>query len=325
MKSFAIILVLAFSIAAQSSDLERGIDLYRNGNVASALVVLDKLARGAGKSDGRVWNYIGLSHLKMDDYQEAQNAFEKAVKLSPNDATIRSNYAFSLLLQRKTKKARTEVTNAIEIDPNNSAAYFIRATARFWDSNIAEATEDVDKALSIQPDFSAAVSLRADILMSRLAASVRGGVTPETMTYLSEAIRILEDCNRRCTDASGKAGRESRIAGLYAFDEYFRAGNGIESDDGPSEPGETKVKILTKPRPGYTDAARVGNVQGNIVILALFDVSGRVTQAMIVKPLGSGLDENALRATMLIRFEPATKDGKPIPAVKRVEYSFSIF
>jgi len=45
---------------------------------------------------------------------------------------------------------------------------------------------------------------------------------------------------------------------------------------------------------------------------------------LVVKPLGFGLDEEAVKAARKIKFQPATKDGKPVSIVKRVQYSFSI-
>jgi outer membrane biosynthesis protein TonB len=46
---------------------------------------------------------------------------------------------------------------------------------------------------------------------------------------------------------------------------------------------------------------------------------------MVVKPLSHGLNEEAVRAARAIKFNPATKDGKPVSVVKQIEYSFSIY
>jgi TonB family protein len=60
-------------------------------------------------------------------------------------------------------------------------------------------------------------------------------------------------------------------------------------------------------------------------LLVGFSADGTVRHILIVKPLGFGLNEQAVRAARGIKFEPATKDGKPVSVVKQVEYSFSIY
>ncbi|MEP6903984.1 MAG: energy transducer TonB, partial [Actinomycetota bacterium] len=74
----------------------------------------------------------------------------------------------------------------------------------------------------------------------------------------------------------------------------------------------------------YTDQARRAKVTGKIVIAVLFAANGKVTQTIIIKPLGYGLDEEAVRAAKGIKFEPLVKNGKPVSVVKIVEYGFSI-
>ena len=56
-----------------------------------------------------------------------------------------------------------------------------------------------------------------------------------------------------------------------------------------------------------------------------FSESGRVTHTLILKGLGGGLNENAVKAARQIKFEPATKDGKPFSQIKILEYSFAIY
>ena len=55
------------------------------------------------------------------------------------------------------------------------------------------------------------------------------------------------------------------------------------------------------------------------------DASGKVTHLIVIKPLGYGLDEEAVKAAKAIRFEPFMRDGKPVSVVKRIEYSFTIY
>jgi TonB family protein len=85
------------------------------------------------------------------------------------------------------------------------------------------------------------------------------------------------------------------------------------------------IKILSKPRPSYTDAARQSGIEGVVRLMIGFSEDGKIKHIMVVKPLSHGLNEEAVRAARAIKFNPATKDGKPVSVVKQIEYSFSIY
>lgn len=93
----------------------------------------------------------------------------------------------------------------------------------------------------------------------------------------------------------------------------------------PIDPTITPMKILTKPTPRYTDKARSDNISGTITMALFFAETGRITHALILKGLGSGLNSEALRAAYAITFEPAKKDGKPFSQIKIVTYNFTIY
>ena len=69
----------------------------------------------------------------------------------------------------------------------------------------------------------------------------------------------------------------------------------------------------------------MNQLQGNITVAVLFGASGRVEMVLMLKGLERGLDKNAVAAARKIRFEPQTKDGKPVSVVKIVQYGFSIY
>lgn len=84
----------------------------------------------------------------------------------------------------------------------------------------------------------------------------------------------------------------------------------------------TNLEILDKPRPKYTDEARRLRIEGEVLIQALFEASGRVRVLKIVRALGHGLDENAVTAASAIHFRPATQNGQAtdIVAVVRIQF-----
>jgi periplasmic protein TonB len=64
--------------------------------------------------------------------------------------------------------------------------------------------------------------------------------------------------------------------------------------------------------PSYPDAARADGVEGDVVTELIVDAVGAVASARVVRGVGHGLDEAALRAAHQFQFAPATRDGRPV-------------
>ena len=75
----------------------------------------------------------------------------------------------------------------------------------------------------------------------------------------------------------------------------------------------SKVRILSKPEPPYTEEARKNQITGTVVLAAVFSASGQVTGIRPVSGLPHGLTEKAIAAARQIRFVPAQKErGRPV-------------
>jgi TonB family protein len=87
--------------------------------------------------------------------------------------------------------------------------------------------------------------------------------------------------------------------------------------------GVTPPVILHQVDPEYSEEARRAQLQGVCLITIIVDVNGNPQDPMVVKPLGLGLDEEALKAVKRFRFKPAMKDGKtPVPVQITVAVNF---
>ncbi len=86
-----------------------------------------------------------------------------------------------------------------------------------------------------------------------------------------------------------------------------------------------QLAISSKPRPGYTDAARTSNTQGVVILRVTFLGSGQIGSISTVKGLPNGLTEKAMEAARRISFTPKKIDGVGQSVTKQIEYTFSIF
>ena len=86
----------------------------------------------------------------------------------------------------------------------------------------------------------------------------------------------------------------------------------------------TKVRLISKPEPQYTEEARSRGTMGTVVLWAIFSKTGEVTNVHVVASLPNGLTEACIDAVRKIRFVPATKDGQPVSMWMTLEYNFNL-
>lgn len=88
-------------------------------------------------------------------------------------------------------------------------------------------------------------------------------------------------------------------------------------------PDVEPVVILAKPRPLYSAEALKLNLEGEVLLDVIFPASGgEVHVNRVVKGLGHGLDEAAIRAAEAIKYKPALSNGHPVdfPAVIHIVF-----
>jgi protein TonB len=86
-----------------------------------------------------------------------------------------------------------------------------------------------------------------------------------------------------------------------------------------------RARVLAKPEPQYTEEARRNAVSGSVVLRVVFSRTGEVTNIRALQSLPFGLTEKAIAAARMIRFRPATKDGRPVNVYMQLEYNFNLY
>jgi TonB family protein len=86
----------------------------------------------------------------------------------------------------------------------------------------------------------------------------------------------------------------------------------------------TPAEILSKPIPIYTDEARHLRIEGEVLLEVVLGASGQVHVLRIVRGLGHGLDDSAVRAAEQIRFKPAVRDGQPTDSTAVLHIIFQL-
>jgi len=98
--------------------------------------------------------------------------------------------------------------------------------------------------------------------------------------------------------------------------------SGFASADVPAAPtarsrsmeSATRVvpaEILSKPTPVYSQEAKKLRIEGEVLLEVVLGASGGLKVLRVVRGLGHGLDDNAVKAAEQIQFKPAMRDGQP--------------
>ncbi len=93
--------------------------------------------------DGEAWGMLAKTYGAMERWPEAMQAYEKAIKLLPKDASVLSGYAEALAIANNrvlTGKPMELVEKALEIDPEDMKGLELAGIQAFQEKNFAQAS-----------------------------------------------------------------------------------------------------------------------------------------------------------------------------------------
>lgn len=62
----------------------------------------------------------------------------------------------------------------------------------------------------------------------------------------------------------------------------------------------------------YTEIAKLAGIEGKVIVEAMIDKKGNVTEVNLIQDIGGGLGEVAMNAVKNTRFKPGKQRGKPV-------------
>src|ERR1700722_14390718 len=89
-------------------------------------------------------------------------------------------------------------------------------------------------------------------------------------------------------------------------------------------PGIVPPKLLEKSEPQYTEQARKAKLEGKVVLTIVVGTDQIAHDIKVTKSLDPGLDANAIASIKAWRFQPGTKNGKPVSVRANVEVNYRL-
>jgi TonB family protein len=88
---------------------------------------------------------------------------------------------------------------------------------------------------------------------------------------------------------------------------------------------DTKARLLSAVEPESNEYAQANGVVGMALYHTVIGADGKPGEIAVGRPIGFGLDENAVQAIRKASFEPAIKDGKRVPVMLDLVVQFRIY
>ena len=122
------------------------------------------------------------------------------------------------------------------------------------------------------------------------------------------------------------------IASMPDFWKLYYQAVAAKTDYRPKDPAvlrqnavDKKARLLTSFVPESNEYAQANAVAGMALYHTVIGADGKPGEISVGRPIGFGLDENAVAAIRKASFEPAIKDGKPVPVLLDLVVQFRIY
>lgn len=164
--------------AAQQDTLGRGVELRRQGRLAEAAEVFEKLRAAAPEAQCRF--QLGVAAFHAGDYPAALRAFQRTLALDARLPLLYSYYGQSLLLTGDSDQAAAAFRKQLAADANDYAANFYLGEILASRRRFSDATALLRRALELRPDSAEALLALGDAEAGRFRPPppARIGVQP---------------------------------------------------------------------------------------------------------------------------------------------------
>lgn len=308
-------------IPPPSNHLASALKLLREHRAKEAVDAFKEVT-DKNRADGEGWYYLGVAYLQTGDFKKASNAFQSAIKLQPDvGGRAHAGYAYALLRRNKLKEAREEAQQALSVEPKNTDALYTLGIIGLRTGKRDEALKYADALVAIKPDMAEAYLMKSQALVPFNGEAIitkPGELKGDRLARYQAAAAALEQYLKLAIDRQEAQIWRDQLDSL----KFYMAD---KSDVYRSSEVTTKIRVLSKPEPAYTEKARQEQIVGRVTLRCVFAADGTVKHILVLESLPHGLTDASIRAAKRIKFVPATLNGQPVSMFMQLEYNFALY
>ena len=282
----------------------------------------------------------GLHFLGELPYEDPTKAVDR-VNITPKKKLVRITIDRELVVKPKKPKGKHKsvkdsdkpMPKAVASAPT-IASGSPAANPAFQTASVAEqaATPSSPPGAnqSIPPaDSSDAAEAKAEIAAAPPAERPADPNSITTTTSPAHAKKVLLDAFDNIFAQPFDARMMDAMPGFWKL--YYEAA-AAKTDYRPKDPAvlrqsmvDQKAKLVSRFEPPSNEYAQTSGVAGMSLYHVVIGADGKPGEIAVARPIGFGLDENAVEAIRKAAFEPAMKDGKPVTVLLDLVVQFRIY
>jgi TonB family protein len=264
----------------------------------------------------------GLHFLGQLASEDTSSAFDR-VRITPNKKVVKITIDREMVV--KPKKDKETATGHEKSEKERKFWHVKRADT----ASAEQAQAPAPNAASEPEEMSEADQLNASIAATPVEERPADPKNVTTTTSPAHASKMLKDA----IDNIFAVGLDERMMASLpdSWKLYYQA-VAAKADYRPQDPAvlrqnavDQKARLLTAFEPDSNEFAQANGVVGMALYHTVVGPDGKATEIAIGRPIGFGLDENAVAAIRKANFQPAIKDGKPVAVLLDLMVQFRIF
>jgi Tfp pilus assembly protein PilF len=148
--------MFAGAASFQLKDYEAAAKYFKNG--ANFVIFNDKML-------AQFYSYLGDTYFQLGDHEQSDAAYEKVLKIEPDNVLVLNNYAYYLSLRGvNLEKAEQMAKKAVEIEPDNSSYLDTYGWVLFKLGRYEEAKSRISAAMEKGEESAVVIEHYGDVL-----------------------------------------------------------------------------------------------------------------------------------------------------------------
>ena len=254
----------------------------------------------------------GLHFLGALPYEDPTKAVDR-VKITPKKKLVKVSIDREIVVKPKKAKAAKPGKGKPATDPAKAEA-----------SQSATAPADSSEADQPKPDNSS-----APVATEQAPGQPESSRKVDTTTSPAHATKVLKEAVDKIF---AERIDERMVEAMPDFWKLYYQAAAAKTDYKPADAAvlrqnmvDQKAKLLSTFEPASNEYAQANGVAGMALYHAVIGPDGQPGEIAVARPIGFGLDENAVDAIRNAKFQPAVKDGKPVPVLLDLVVQFRIY
>lgn len=288
------------------------VDRSAQGSYTLCEIQVDKVRLSKHKVELEGQRY-GLHFLGALPYEDPTKAVDR-VNITPKKKVVRITIDREIVVKPKEKKEK-----------NKPGAKTVGQAP----TSAAPGTPSTPPAPAPPAEESSATEAQAEIAAAPPAERPADAKSVTTTTSPAHATKVL----KAALDNVFASGFDSRMmASMPDFWKLYYEAAANKTDYRPKDPAvlrenmvDKKAQLLTTVEPQSNQYAQDHGVAGMSLYHVVVGVDGKPSEIAVARPIGFGLDENAVDSIRHATFSPAMKDGKPVPVMLDLVVEFRIY